>query len=391
MASEEKRDYYEVLGIERTANGDEIASAYRKAAMKYHPDRNPGDEEAVIKFKESAEAFEVLSDSNKREIYDRYGHAGLEQNGGGGGYQDVNDIFGAFGDVFGDSIFGSFFGGGGRRSRQQRGADIRCSVTIDLLEAAKGCSREIHFKRHEACQVCHGSGAKSGTQPETCPYCGGRGRIQQSNGIFSMLVGCPKCQGSGKIIKDPCPNCGGSGMEVKSVSMEIRIPAGVDSGVRLRLQGEGERCPGGGGIAGDCYVFIQIKPHPFFHRDGQDLICQVPIGYAQAALGAEINVPTLNGEEKLQIPAGTQNGDVIRMRGRGIPTPRRNIAGDLLIQIFIEVPKKVSSEHEAILRKLAEIEGDNVLPERKSFYGKVKDFIGEYFSGAKDDKKENGK
>lgn len=389
MSSEEKKDYYEVLGIERTASSEEISSAYRKAALKYHPDRNPGNEEAIVKFKECVEAFEVLNDKEKRDIYDRYGHAGLER-GGGGGYQDVNDIFGAFGDVFGDSIFGSFFGGGGRRSRQQRGADVRCSVTIDLLEAAKGCNREISFKRHEVCHVCSGSGANAGTQPETCPYCGGRGRIQQSNGIFSMQTTCPQCHGSGKIIKDPCKNCGGSGMESKQVSMEIRIPAGVDSGVRLRLQGEGERSPNGG-PSGDCYVFIQIKPHPFFHRDGQDLICQVPIGYAQAALGAEISVPTLEGEETLRIPAGTQNGDVIRMRGRGIPTPRRNSAGDLLIQIFIEVPKKVSPEHESVLRKLAEIEGDNVLPERKSFYGKVKNFISEYFSGPKDEKKENDK
>ncbi len=379
-----KEDYYEILEVDRTATESEISSAYRKMAMKYHPDRNPGNEEAVEKFKMCAEAFEVLSDKEKRDIYDRYGHAGLEQNGGGAGFQDINDIFGAFGDIFGDSIFGSFFGGG-RRSQVQRGADVRCSITIDLLEAAKGVTREVRFRRREMCSTCHGTGAQEGKQAETCQYCGGRGRVQQSTGIFSIQTTCPRCQGTGKIIKDPCRTCGGAGLETKTVSLEIRIPAGVDSGTRLRIQGEGERSPNGG-PSGDCYVFIQIKPHPFFHRDGQDIICQVPIGYAQASLGAEITIPTLDGEEKLKIPAGTQNGDVIRLKGRGIPTPRRNLAGDLLIQVFIEVPTKLTPEYESLLRKLAELEGENVLPKRKSFYGKLKEFVSDCFSCPKENK-----
>ena len=370
-------DYYEVLEIERTASAEEISSAYRKAAMKYHPDRNPGDEEAVAKFKQAAEAFEILGNQEKREIYDRYGHAGLNREyGGGGGFQNVGDIFGAFGDIFGDSIFGSFFGGGGRARRQ--GADIRCSVTLDLHEVARGVTREIRFRRHETCSTCNGSGAKPGTKAETCRYCGGRGRVQQSAGIFTMQTACPKCQGQGKIITTPCPDCRGAGMVQTEVVREVRIPAGVDSGTRLRMQGEGERVPGG--VPGDCYVFIQIKPHPLFHRDGQDLICQVPIRYAQAALGAEIEVPTLDGTEKVKIPAGTQNGDVIKMKGRGMPTPRRNLAGDLLIQVFIEVPKTVTPEYAAILRKLAEIDGDHVFPQRQSFCGKVKNFLTEFFS-----------
>ena len=380
-------DYYEILEIERTASDTEIASAYRKAAMKYHPDRNPGDEEAVVKFKQCAEAFEVLNNREKREIYDRYGHAGLERNfGGGGGFQDVGDIFSSFGDIFGDSIFGSFFGGGGRRSQVQRGADIRCTLTLDLHEAARGVTREIRYQRREVCSTCHGTGAKPGTTPETCRYCGGHGKIQQSTGIFSIQTTCPRCQGRGKTIAEVCPSCQGAGLVPKDVVQEIRIPAGVDSGTRLRIQGEGERSPSGG-PSGDCYVFIQIKPHPLFHRDGQDIICQIPIGYAQAALGAEIEVPTLDGPEKIKIPGGTQNGDIIQLRGRGMPTPRRNMAGDLLIQVIIEVPTKISPEHEKLLRQLAEIEGDNVLPQRKSFCAKLKSFVSEFFGNKETDKK----
>jgi len=374
-----KQDYYEILEIERTATDEEISSAYRKAALKYHPDRNPGNEEAVEKFKLCAEAFDVLHDKNKRAIYDQYGHAGLEQNGGGAGFQNINDIFGAFGDIFGDSIFGSIFGGGGGRAQARAGADVRCSITLDLHEAARGVTREVRFRRHEICPTCQGTGAKQGTKPETCRYCGGRGRIQQSSGFFTMQTTCPKCGGRGVVITNPCPDCHGSGLVSQEVVREIRIPGGVDSGTRLRMQGEGERSPNGG-PSGDCYVFIQIKPHPLFHRDGQDLICQVPIGYPQAALGSEIEVPTLDGPEKIKIPAGTQNGDVIRLRNRGMPTPRRNMAGDLLIQVFIEVPTKLSPEHREILKKLAEVEGGQVLPQRQTFYGKLKNFVTEFFS-----------
>lgn len=369
----EEVDYYEVLGVDRSASADDIAAACRKAARKYHPDLNPGNEEAVKKFKLCAEAYEVLKDPEKRDIYDRYGKAGLERNLGGGGFHDVSDIFGAFGDLFGD-----FFGGGVRSSGVRPGADVRCGVTLDLHEAAKGVTKEINFRRHEVCKTCSGSGAKPGTSPEVCKFCGGRGRVQQSTGIFSIQTTCPKCGGRGTVIAEPCLDCRGDGVVVKDVTLEVRVPAGVDSGVRLRVQGEGGRSPNGG-PPGDCYVFIQIKKHPLFRREGQDLICQIPIGYAQAALGAEVEVPTLDGVEKITIAAGTQNGEIIRLKGRGMPTPRRNLTGDLLIQVFIEVPTKIKPEHEEILRKLAEYEGDSVLKERKSFGATLKEFLKDFF------------
>ncbi len=371
----EEIDYYEVLSVNRSASAEEIKSAYRKAALKYHPDRNPGDEEAVAKFKLCAEAFDVLGDPEKREIYDRYGRAGLDRNGGGygGGFQDISDIFGSFGDLFGD-----IFGGGGHSGRVQQGADVNCGVTLDLHEAAKGVEKEIRYRRREVCSTCSGTGAKPGTKPETCKYCGGRGRIQQSAGMFSIQTTCPKCQGRGTIIADPCPDCRGSGLTAREVVRVVRIPAGVDTGARLRIQGEGDQSPNGG-PSGDCNVYVQILKHPLFHREGQNLICQIPIGYAQAALGAEIDAPTLDGVEKVKIPAGTQNGDVIRLRGRGMPTPRRNIVGDLLIQLYIEVPTKIKPEHAAILRKLAEYEGDATLTECKSFGARLKKFVKDFF------------
>ncbi|MBR6387631.1 MAG: molecular chaperone DnaJ [Thermoguttaceae bacterium] len=380
-------DYYEILGIDRSATEEEIASAYRKTARKYHPDLNPGNEEAVEKFKLAAEAFNVLKDKEKREIYDRYGKAGLERNGDPGAFRDVSDIFGAFGDFFGGA-FGDVFGGG-RSAGPRPGGDVRCGVTLDLHEAAKGVVKEIKFRRREVCPTCGGTGAKPGTKPETCKYCGGRGRIQQSTGIFSIQTTCPKCGGRGQVIASPCADCRGSGLVVKEVTREVHIPAGVDSGIRLRMTEEGDRSPNGG-VPGDCYVLIQIKKHPLFRREGQDLVCQIPIGYAQAALGAEIEAPTLDGVEKVKIPAGTQNGDVIRLKGRGMPTPRRNAVGDLLIQLFIEVPKKITPEHEAILRKLAACEGDSVLKERKSFSASLKEFVKDFFPEKKNDKQQGG-
>ncbi|MGN0930436.1 MAG: molecular chaperone DnaJ [Thermoguttaceae bacterium] len=378
----EEIDYYELLGIERSASQDEIKSAYRKAALKYHPDRNPGDEEAVAKFKICAEAFEVLSDPDKRQIYDRYGKSGLENQGGGHSFNDVGDIFNIFGDMFG---FGDIFGGGRGGVRVQQGADVQCPLTLDLHEAAKGVSKEIRFYRREVCETCHGSGARPGTKPVQCKYCGGRGRIQQSTGVFSIQTTCPQCGGRGSVITDPCPDCRGAGLVRREVVRNVRIPAGVDSGTRLRIQGEGDHSPNGG-PSGDCYVIIRLQQHPLFRREGQDLICRIPVGYAQAALGAEIEVPTLDGVEKIKIPAGTQNGDIVRLRGRGMPTPRRNVAGDLLIQLFIEVPTKIKPEHEKILRQLAEIEGDAVLPERGSFGSRLKKFVADFFPEKKFEK-----
>ena len=369
-----KRDYYEVLGVGRDASEKQLADAYRKLAIKYHPDKNPGDEEAIVKFKEAAEAFEVLSDSDKRARYDRYGHAGVESGPGGSPhFTDVNDIFSAFGDIFGDSVFGDIFGGR-RGNRVRKGADVKCQVTLDLLEAARGVTKTIEYQRHETCSTCQGSGAKAGSTPETCRYCGGQGQVVQSSGIFRVQTTCPSCRGAGKVIKDPCPTCRGSGRVGKKVKREVSIPAGVDEGTRLRLQGEGEPSAHGG-PPGDCYCFISVKEHPLFQREGSHLICQIPITYSQAVLGAAIEVPTLEGREELQIPAGTQSGEVFRLRGRGMPSPQRRGKGDLAVQVHLEVPKRVNERQEELLRELAELEQTEVSPHRKSFFEKLKDYF----------------
>lgn len=372
-----KRDYYEVLGVSRTAGDREIADAYRKLAIKYHPDKNPGNEEAVVRFKEAAEAFEVLSDREKRARYDRYGHAGVEGAGGAPHFTDINDIFEAFGDVFGGSVFGDLFGGGRGRGRRRvhRGNDVRCDVTLDLREAARGATKSTEFDRHESCESCHGSGLAPGTHAETCSYCNGHGQVVQSSGIFRVQTTCPACHGSGRVIKHPCRKCQGSGFVLKRVRKEIMIPPGVDNGTRLRIEGEGESSPDGG-PPGDCYCFIHVKEHPLFHRDGDRLICQIPITYSQAALGATIEVPTLDGREELEIPPGTQPGDVFKLRGRGMPSPRHGGVGDLLVQTMVEVPKKLSARQRELLEELAELEHRHVSPHRKSFFEKLK----EYFS-----------
>jgi molecular chaperone DnaJ len=369
-----KRDYYEVLGVGRDASGAQLSEAYRKLAMKYHPDKNPGDDTAVEKFKEAAEAFEVLNNSDKRAQYDRYGHAGVEGNGPH--FQDVGDIFDAFSDIFGGGMFGDLFGGGGRsrRRRVHRGADVQSEVTLELSEAATGVAKTITFERHQVCSECHGTGAKPGTQPETCRYCGGRGHVVQSSGIFSVQTTCPSCRGAGKVVRDPCSQCRGAGYMPTQITREVRIPAGVDNDTRLRLQGEGEPSPDGG-PPGDCYVFIHVNEHPLFRREGRDLICQIPIHYAQAALGAKIEVPTLDGREELELPAGTPSGEVFRLRGRGMPDPRSRGKGDLLVQVYIEVPKKLNADHRRILRELAEIEEVHVTPDRKSFFEKIKEYF----------------
>jgi molecular chaperone DnaJ len=373
----DKHDYYEVLGVDRSASKEKIAEAYRKAALKHHPDRNPGDQEAVAKFKEAAEAFEVLSNDEKRATYDRYGHAGLAGAGAGPReYTDVNDIFSAFSDVFGDSLFGDLFGGGRRRGgrRVRKGADLRVDVELDLMEVAHGASKTVEFERHQKCSTCGGSGAKSGTRPEVCRYCGGHGQVMQQAGIFSLQTTCPACQGRGSTIREACPTCRGSGFIGQKVTRDVRIPAGVDDQTRLRLQGEGEPSPDGG-PPGDVYCFITVKEHPLFQRDAQDLICRIPLSYAQAALGATIDVPTLDGPEPMEIPAGTQSGEIFRRRGRGLPIPRHRARGDLIVQVYIEVPKKLDAEHRRILRELAELESKQVTPERKSFFAQLKEYF----------------
>jgi len=366
----EKRDYYEILGVSRNASAKEIANNYRKLALRYHPDSNPG-EDAVARFKEAAEAYEVLSDAEKRARYDQYGHAGLE--GGAPQFTDVEDIFEAFGDIFSGGLFGDLFGR--RRGRRvRRGADVRCDVTLDLEQAAAGITKMVDFSRSKKCGTCEGSGLASGASREACRRCGGRGQVVQSAGILRVQTACPACQGAGSIVSNPCGACRGNGYVASPVQMEVAIPPGVDDGMRVRLAGEGEPSPDGG-PPGDCYCFITVRPHRLFQRDGKHLILQFPITYSQAALGAQLDVPTLNGREELAIPPGTQHGEVFRMRGRGMADPRDGTKGDLHVQAFIEVPKNLSAEQETLLRELAELERSQVSPQRTSFLEKLRDYF----------------
>lgn len=372
----DQRCYYEVLGIERTASEGEIATAYRKLAIKYHPDKNPGDEEAIARFKEASEAFEVLHDSGKRARYDQFGHAGVNGTGGGAHFNDVGDIFSAFGDIFGD-----IFGGAGRR--QRAGRDVRCDVTLTLHEAAEGCTKKVEFERHEPCGDCRGSGAAPGSAREVCSYCGGHGRVIQSAGIVRVQTTCPACSGEGSKVKEACRTCRGKGQRLRKVVTEVKIPAGVDDGMRVRIAGEGEPSMHGG-PPGDCYCFISVLGHPLFERQGQHLVCRVPITYAQAALGCTLEVPTLTGRGEVKVPAGTQSGEVFRLGGRGMPDPRSHGLGDLLVQVTIEVPTKLSNDEETLLRQLAEIEHKHVAPKRKSFFKQ----LAEYFTASADSDEE---
>jgi molecular chaperone DnaJ len=379
----DKADYYEVLGVSRTATAKEIAAAYRKKAIKFHPDSNPGDEDATRKFKQAAEAYEVLSDVDKRARYDRYGHAGLE--GSTTQFHDVEDILEAFGDMFGGGIFGDFFGGGRRGRRAHRGHDIRCEVTLDLEEAARGIDKTVEFERSRACGQCDGSGAAPGSSRETCRRCGGHGQVVQAAGILRVQTTCPTCRGAGTVVARPCQKCRGSGFVASAVKRDVHIPAGVDNGIRLRLSGEGEPSPDGG-PPGDCYCFIHVREHALFHRDGSHLVLQLPIAYSQAALGATIEVPTLDGPDALTIPAGTQSGEVFRLRKRGMPDPNGGPRGDLLVQTFIEVPKKLNANQEVLLRQLAELERSEVTPHRRSFLNKLRD----YFASTEEEAGEDG-
>jgi len=368
----QKRDYYEILGVKREASDKEIASAYRKLAVKYHPDSNPGDENATAKFKEAAEAYEVLCDAEKRARYDRYGHAGVQ--GQHHEFQTAEDVFEIFGDLFGGGMFGDLFGGGRRGRRVRRGQDIRADVTLDLEEAAKGVKRTIDFNRHSQCDACDGAGAEPGSKKETCRRCGGQGQVIQSAGILRVQTTCPSCQGAGSVITNPCKKCGGSGFTAGRRTLEVHIPAGVDDGMQVRVQGEGEPSPQGG-PPGDLYCFISVRRHKLFQRDGRNLILQFPITYSQASLGATLEVPTLNGRKELEVPKGTQSGELFRVRGAGMPDPRGGQTGDLVVQTFIEVPKKLTKRQEELLRELAEVEHTNVTPHRKSFLEKIRDYF----------------
>lgn len=368
MAS--KRDYYEVLGVAKDASPEQIKKAYKKAANANHPDRNPGDEEAVVRFKEVAEAFAVLSDANKRGRYDRFGHAGVSGNGGPQ-FSDISDIFDAFGEMFGDSVFGD---GRARGGRAHRGSHLRSSITIDLLEAARGCTRTLEIRRHVSCETCQGSGAKPGTKPQTCDYCGGRGRVMHTQGFFRVQTTCPGCHGSGRVVRERCGDCSGSGLQMRPAKLEVKVPGGVDNGMQLCLRGEGEAGPGGG-PAGDLYVDIQVRPHPFFERHERNLSCRVPVSFTQATLGTEIEIPLLDGRQRLTIPQGTQPGELLKLSGLGMHDPHGGRRGDLYVEVQVEVPKHLSDGQERILRELAELERVEVTPHRKSFFDKLKDYF----------------
>jgi molecular chaperone DnaJ len=372
----DQRDYYEVLGVGKRAASAEITAAYRKLAIRFHPDKNPGDSEAATRFKEAARAFEVLSDADLRSRYDRFGHAGVE-GGRRHDFNDISDVFEAFGDLFGGGIFGEAFGGGRQRqSRARKGRDVFCQVQLSLVEAARGVTKTVEFDRHETCGECDGSGARKGTQPQPCDYCAGRGQVIQSAGVFRLQTTCPACRGAGVVIRDRCPACGGEGVTQERAARKVTIPAGVDRDVRVRLAGEGE--PGAaGGPPGDCYCVIEIEDHPFLVREGKDLHCEVPVSFTQAALGATVDVPTLDGAKPLEIARGTQPGDVIRVRGLGMPEVRGRGIGDLHVHVHVEVPKSLSPRAEELLRELAAEEHAAVSPKRTSFFRR----LAEYFQG----------
>jgi molecular chaperone DnaJ len=380
MANGNQRDYYEILGIPRDASGDQIKSAYRKAALKWHPDRNPEKKSvAEENFRLASEAYSVLSDPQKRSTYDRYGHAGL----GGRGFDAAgfnSTIFEEFQDIFGDLFgFDQAFGGGrrsSRASRGQRGADLRYDMSLSFEEAAAGVTSKIHISRRENCEVCKGTGAKPGSGMVTCGTCGGRGQMVYQQGFFSITRTCPACQGAGQTIREVCTSCHGQGRLERERTLEVGVPAGVDSGTRLRMAGQGE--PGtNGGAAGDLYIFLEVKEHPFFERRGADLYCTIPISFPQAALGATIQIPTLQGEMELSIPEGTQSGQIFRQHGKGLPNPHGG-RGDLYVNIQLVVPSKLSREQRRVLEQLGQtMKVENKPVERSSsFFDKVKDIFG---------------
>jgi molecular chaperone DnaJ len=373
----ERRDCYEVLGVGRTANADEVKSAYRKAALKWHPDRNPHTkQEAEEKFREATEAYSILSDPQKRVTYDRFGYAGLTRGGFDGSVNQT--IFDEFQDIFGDFFgFEDIFGGRRGRNRAQRGADLRYDMKLSFEEAASGVNTKIRIPRLEFCEACNGTGAKAGTGVVACVTCGGRGQVHYQQGFFTISRTCPDCRGAGQIVREICPDCRGKGRIERSKSIDLRIPPGVDSNTRLRIPGEGE--PGGNsGPAGDLYVVLDVKPHPYFERRDADLYCTVPVSIVQAALGTEIVVPGLNGEETVKIPEGTQTGEIIRLKGKGMPDPHGGGKGDLYVNIHVEIPTKLTREQRRLFEQLGgTLPVENQPAHRdSSLFEKVKDIFG---------------
>jgi molecular chaperone DnaJ len=381
MAKGNQRDFYEVLGVSRTASVEEIKSSYRKSALKWHPDRNPENkEEAEVKFRECTEAYSVLSDQQKREVYDAYGHAGL--SGASGGVDFNSTVFRDFHDILGDffgfeDLFGGGAGSGRTRRRQQRGADLRYDMTLTFEEASAGVTTKIKLARQEYCEVCNGTGAKKGTGIVACQTCGGRGQLAYQQGFFTITRTCPACQGAGKIVRERCPDCHGQGRIEREKTIDLRILPGVDSGTRLRVTGEGEAAPNGG-APGDLYVVLDVKEHPFFERRGADLYCTIPLSITQAALGTELQVPGLNGEEKLKIPEGTQSGAVFRIKGKGLADPRGGGKGDLYYHVRVLTPSKLTREQRKLLEQLgASLKVENKPADRNStIFDKVKDIFG---------------
>lgn len=378
------RDYYEILSVERTADGEEIKRAYRRLAMKYHPDRNPGDTEAETKFKEAAEAYEVLADEQKRKVYDQFGHEGLKGRGGPAGHDfsrmNVEDIFSMFSDIFsGGGGFGGF-SGGGRRGGPARGYDLEAEVKIDLVDVLRGCERTVEFTRMDVCDKCSGSGAKPGSKPVKCQTCGGQGKVQQTGlgGMFRMVTNCPACAGRGQVIREFCDGCRGKGRLAKKRSLSVRIPAGISDGQAVRVRGEGEPppmevSPSGEGIRGDLHVVVRVEEDELFQREGNHLALEMPISFTQASLGAEIEVSTLDGRQKVTIPRATQHGSMFRLSGHGLPDLRSGRRGDLVVITKIDIPKKLTTEQERLLREYAASENTHVNPETQSFWKKMKD------------------
>jgi len=380
MSKGHQRDYYEVLGVARTAAVEEIKSAYRKAALKWHPDRSPENKaDAEVKFRECTEAYSVLSDAQKRQLYDTYGHAGLSGVGAGQGFD--NTVFQDFHDIFGDFFgFEDLFGSGRgqrRRGRTQRGADLRYDMSLTFEEASAGVTTKVRLPRQEYCEACNGTGAKKGTGVQTCQTCAGRGQLAYQQGFFAVTRTCPACQGAGQIVKERCQECRGQGRLEREKTIELRIPPGVDTGTRLRVAGEGEPGPNGG-PAGDLYVVLEVKEHPFFERRGADLYCTIPVSIAQATLGTELQVPGLNGEEKLKLPEGTQSGAVFRLKGKGLADPRGGGKGDLYYHVRVLTPTKLTRDQRKLIEQLgATMKVENRPADRNSsVFDKVKDIFG---------------
>ena len=370
-----KRDYYEVLDVQRNADAEEIKRAYRRLAMKYHPDRTSGDKaEAEIKFKECSEAYEVLSDEGKRRRYDQFGHEGVTGQHDFS-HMDVTDIFSMFDDIFGGALGGGG-GGRGRARRASRGYDLETRIELTLQEVAVGAEKQIDFERQDRCEQCGGTGAKTGTAPTVCLQCGGQGRVAQQGfgGMFRMVVACPNCRGRGTVVREHCPACGGTGRQLRKRTVIVKVPAGVHDGQAVRVTGEGEAGENGA-PNGDLHVYIAVKEHPIFSRHNNDLVCQVPISFSEAALGARVEVPTLKGVETMDVPTGTQHGEVFKLKNRGLPDVRSHRIGDQLVQIVIEVPKKLNDRQKQLLREFAASEDARLQEQRKGFFDKLKELI----------------